>query len=161
MANISGRAAGNGSKPPPNLTPGSNAFLDYLSMLVSYFFGVAPLPPWAAQVWVSSLQKNGVDLTAYGREECRLYEQGLVSWERGGKEDPDSRDEFTPIWILKRIKYGPSSTDWAFSIRIKEVSQIRDKNMIPGGWIEEEEYEENERKYANWRIIRLDDNLYL
>lgn len=106
------------------------------------------LQPWRrpAQLllnsWLECLQESDVDLEEYGRKEVDLQKQGLVSWvwpiplEKG--------DFLEGEWSIKCLTYGPLPSDWNIDIRYRVAEVAESPKKMPGGWIEDDHYEQNE-----------------
>lgn len=113
-------------------------FLDLLEGLSSPFFPNRELPLGYIRIWLGDLQKGGVDLEAYGREEVQLHQRGLVSWEWEGNDWSNITIWVTVTWLLTSLTYGPSPSDWQICLEQKPEPSCDDLGDIPGGWIEEE-----------------------
>ena len=102
--------------------------------------------PTLISSWLECLQEIGVDLEEYGRKEVELHREGLVSW----------------TWDLYRIDvdikiqslvYGPLPSDWNLEVDFAERSAVgspqRKSQRMPGGWIEDDDREQEQDLQAS------------
>ena len=85
-------------------------------------------------LWLSSLENCGVDLSEYGMREGELHEQGLVGNKFRAIEHAGS-------WAMAKIAsftYGSSPDEWDIKVEWEIADQGSDQvKEMPGSWIED------------------------
>lgn len=96
----------------------------------------------ALSIWITALSSCSTDLLAYGREERRLYEQGLTEFQQRWAQLTNENDcRFSLIGIT----YGPLPEHWSFwwSCEYEDYAgefweMIENQRIkLPGSWVEE------------------------
>ena len=97
-------------------------------------------------LWLECLQESGVDLEEYGRKEAELHEEGLVSWTLAFS--------WKDVEItIQSLVYGPLPSDWKLEVvfreRITPESPLQKPQRVPGGWVEDEDLEQEQDLQAS------------
>ena len=124
-------------------------------------------PPSPLKIWLSQLQKSGIDLAKYGREEERVFRSNNVhrEWESSWFDDDEDvlHEAGDDIWdssfasrekrVLRLINftYGPEIKDWGiwFAPVMEEYFMdfwgmiAHPERAMPGAW-EEGRYDEDQ-----------------